>query len=277
MIHQVLQNYGLLDVENINNNNNDSQNNNNNNDNDKNVNIIDVKEEEISPIDIAPAAFDMPIKLNDDFVFPSMSVVNDSDIENGNENNDKQSRNKYLSSSSSSSQFNDEYDYSVTFTESTLGLELCPDKEGKNCIVGHCFSEIAKKCVDIGSLIIQINDMWVTGLSYDMIRDNIKQKAKKPPLTLTFRSKIHKQFNNNHDNEFNKNHNPKNRFIIVRRGYLKIKVIACIELKYSLTHVVINISDAQCSTHKESSTKHPEWNETLNFKNFNQNGKKKKV
>ena len=32
----------------------------------------------------------------------------------------------------------DEFDYDVTFTTSVLGLELYPDREGKNCIVGKC-------------------------------------------------------------------------------------------------------------------------------------------
>ena len=32
----------------------------------------------------------------------------------------------------------DEFDYDVTFTTSVLGLELYPDRDGKNCIVGKC-------------------------------------------------------------------------------------------------------------------------------------------
>merc|ERR1719385_451004 len=74
----------------------------------------------------------------------------------------------------------DEFDYDVTFTTSVLGLELYPDRDGKNCIVGKCLSKTSKKFVDPSSVIVAVNDVWVAGLSYDMVRDSIKQAAKCP-------------------------------------------------------------------------------------------------
>ncbi|ETO24171.1 hypothetical protein RFI_12989, partial [Reticulomyxa filosa] len=147
----------------------------------------------------------------------------------------------------------DEFDYEVVFTESVLGMELSPDPDGKNCIVTRCMSEIAKAHVDPGSLIISINDVWVAGLSYDAVRDTVKSAAKHPPLTITFREKVNRGGGGHHAEE---------------RGYLKVKVVAGIQLRHPGSYAVVQVGSARLSTHTVTRNEHPEWNEMITFKNF---------
>eukprot|EP01083_Nonionella_stella_P022201 61413_1 len=150
----------------------------------------------------------------------------------------------------------DEFDYDVTFTTSVLGLELYPDKEGKNCIVGKCLSKTSKKFVDPSSIIVAVNDVWVAGMSYDMVRDAIKQAAKYPPLKIQFRVKM-KDIGKKKDNAG-----------MNERGYLKVKVVAGVQLKHRASYCVVQVGNARLSTREVPRDEHPEWQEMLTFKNF---------
>jgi len=159
----------------------------------------------------------------------------------------------------------DEFDYDVTFTTSVLGLELYPGKDGKNCIVGKCLSKTSKKFVDPSSIIIAVNDMWVHNMSYDMVRDSVKQAAKYPPLKMQFRVKmkdIGKKKNNGGINE---------------RGYLKVKVVAGVQLKHRASYCVVQVGNARLSTQEVQRDEHPEWQDMLTFKNFRPDAGKKAI
>jgi len=155
----------------------------------------------------------------------------------------------------------DEFDYDVTFTTSVLGLELYPDRDGKNCIVGKCLSKTSKKFVDPSSMIVAVNDMWVAGMSYDMVRDAIKQAAKYPPLKIQFRVKM-----NNIGKNKERAMNGKEAFN--ERGYLKVKVVAGVQLKHRASYCVVQVGNARLSTREVQRDEHPEWQEMLTFKNF---------
>merc|ERR1712130_1063386 len=156
----------------------------------------------------------------------------------------------------------DEFDYDVTFTTSVLGLELYPGKDGKNCIVGKCLSKTSKKFVDPSSIIIAVNDMWVQNMSYDMVRDAIKQAAKYPPLKIQFRVKM-------------KDIGKKKNAGINERGYLKVKVVAGVQLKHRASYCVVQVGNARLSTQEVQRDEHPEWQEMLTFKNFRPDAGKK--
>merc|ERR1712228_398984 len=156
----------------------------------------------------------------------------------------------------------DEFDYDVTFTTSVLGLELYPDRDGKNCIVGKCLSKTSKKFVDPSSIIIAVNDMWVQNMSYDMVRDAIKQAAKYPPLKIQFRVKM-------------KDIGKKKNAGINERGYLKVKVVAVVQLKHRASYCVVQVGNARLSTQEVQRDEHPEWQEMLTFKNFRPDAGKK--
>eukprot|EP01084_Bolivina_argentea_P128599 227288_1 len=80
--------------------------------------------------------------------------------------------------------------YSVTFTESVLGLELFSDEDGLNCIVGRTVSTIAKQKVIPESEIVGVNDQWLACFSFADIRDTIKRATREPPLTVIFINKM---------------------------------------------------------------------------------------
>ncbi|ETO29827.1 hypothetical protein RFI_07294, partial [Reticulomyxa filosa] len=146
----------------------------------------------------------------------------------------------------------DAFDYEVVFTESVLGMELTPDADGNNCLVTRCIGNVAKQKVDPGSLILSINGVLVAGLSYDAVRDAIKAAAKNPPLTVTFRQKLvsHLSGNANFHSSLEND-----------RGYLKVKVVAGLQLKHPASYAVIQVGSARLSTHAVSRSEHPEWNE----------------
>ena len=158
----------------------------------------------------------------------------------------------------------DEFDYDVTFTTSVLGLELYPDRDGKNCIVGKCLSRTSKKFVDPSSIIVAVNDMWVAGMSYDMVRDAIKQAAKYPPLKIQFRVKMN-------------NIGKKKNLGMNERGYLKVKVVAGVQLKHRASYCVVQVGNARLSTREVPRDEHPEWQEMLTFKNFRPDKGKKAI
>jgi len=158
----------------------------------------------------------------------------------------------------------DEFDYDVTFTTSVLGLELYPDRDGKNCIVGKCLSKTSKKFVDPSSVIVAVNDMWVAGMSYDMVRDSIKQAARVPPLKIQFRVKMN-------------NIGKKKKGVVNERGYLKVKVVAGVQLKHRASYCVVQVGNARLSTREVPRDEHPEWQEMLTFKNFRPDAGKKAI
>mmetsp|Transcript_44418 Transcript_44418/g.54401 ORF Transcript_44418/g.54401 Transcript_44418/m.54401 type:complete len:562 (-) Transcript_44418:53-1738(-) len=165
----------------------------------------------------------------------------------------------------------DEFDYDVTFTSSVLGLELYPDKDGNNCVVGRCLSKTSKKHVDPGSIITKVNDVPVAGLSYDMVRDAVKTASKYPPLTLKFRIKMSNINKKDNDFGYGQQNNPN------ERGYLKIKVVAGVQLKHRASYCVVQVGSARLSTREVPRNEHPEWQEMLTFKNFRPDKGKKAI
>ena len=140
----------------------------------------------------------------------------------------------------------DQYDYDVEFTTSILGFELSPDTDGKNCIVGNCLTKTSKKFVERASIVVAVNDVLVHGGSYEMVLDAIRQAARYPPFKMKFR--------------------PGRKF--EERGYLKVKVVAGVELKQAASYCVVQIGNARLSTRDIQSDENPEWQEMLTFKNF---------
>lgn len=81
----------------------------------------------------------------------------------------------------------DEEDYTVTFTQTPLGLELYSNEDGFNCIVGRCVATFASQNVTPGSQIIQVDDKFLANLKFEEIRDAVKKAARNPPIDVTFR------------------------------------------------------------------------------------------
>ena len=164
----------------------------------------------------------------------------------------------------------DEFDYDVTFRTSQLGLVLHPDHDNRNCIVDKCLSKTTKAFVHPSSIIVAVNDVWVAGMTYDMILHAIKQAAKSPPLKIQFRVK---KMNNNMVNKNGKNNGKNGQ----ERGYLKIKVVAGVELRQRGSYCVIQVGNARLSTKEVHRHVNPAWQETLTFKNFRPDQGKKAI
>jgi hypothetical protein len=84
----------------------------------------------------------------------------------------------------------DEIDYIVVFPGPTLGLELFSDEHGFGCVVGRCVSPVSIQSVARSSHIVEVNDLWLGGQEFNVIRDAVKQAAMKPPLKIKFRIQI---------------------------------------------------------------------------------------
>eukprot|EP00483_Globobulimina_turgida_P001838 UN01840 len=108
--------------------------------------------------------------------------------------------------------------------------------------------------------------MWVAGMSYDMVRDAIKQAAKYPPLKMQFRVKM-KDIGKKKGGGGGMND----------RGYLKVKVVAGVQLKHRASYCVVQVGNARLSTREVPRNEHPEWQEMLTFKNFRPDQGKKAV
>lgn len=98
-----------------------------------------------------------------------------------------------------------------------------------------------------------------------MVRDAVKQGARHPPLKIMFRVKLNnvgkqkkKQFGN-------------------ERGYLKVKVVAGVQLKHRASYCVVQVGNARLSTREVQRNEHPEWQEMLTFKNFRPDNNKSAV
>ena len=130
--------------------------------------------------------------------------------------------------------------------------------------IDFVLSKTSKKFVDPSSIIVAVNGVWVAGMSYDMVRDAIKQAAKCPPLKMQFRVKM-----NNIGKK--KNIGPN------ERGYLKVKVVAGVQLKKRASYCVVQVGNARLSTREVPRDEHPEWQEMLTFKNFRPDEGKKGV
>eukprot|EP01084_Bolivina_argentea_P202568 346090_1 len=159
----------------------------------------------------------------------------------------------------------DSYEYDVTFYSKTLGLTLCPYKDGINCVVSRCNNNSISKTVEIGSIICAINGKNVFGLSFSKIREIIKHNMCSLPMCITFKSKVgkmnYKQINN-----------------VNERGLLQIKVVNCIQLERSASYVGIQVGNAYLTTKQIKNNCNPEWNEVLLFRNFRcDHGKKAKI
>eukprot|EP01084_Bolivina_argentea_P056421 103276_1 len=180
------------------------------------------------PQEEAPAAFSMPQQIPDDAIRP-----------------------RQMSQASPN-----HYEYDVVFVTQQLGLSLCAFKDGSNCIVKQCMNAFSASSVDQGSLVTSVNGKHVYGMSYHIIRDILKNNAKQPPMTVTFRARMDEK---NYQQEDNVN----------ERGLLQLKIVSCIELKHAANYVGIRVGGAFLTTKElKKNNHHPEWDEVMSFKNF---------
>lgn len=84
---------------------------------------------------------------------------------------------------------NDEFDYTVSFSELPLGFEIHPCPNYINCTVGKMLNPYTKRKLIKGSKIVAVNDMWVHGDSTRRITELVISEARQLPITITFRAK----------------------------------------------------------------------------------------
>ena len=119
----------------------------------------------------------------------------------------------------------DEFEYDVVFETRTIGIELRATEDQRNARVFRCVSETAKENVDANAVIVKINNESCVNLGYDNVKKKIIETAKFPPITLTFRIKMHQTSVGLND----------------RRGILKIKVVAAMQLKSRASYAQIEV------------------------------------
>jgi len=154
-----------------------------------------------------------------------------------------------------------EQDYEVVFTDNFLGLELkARDPEAKTgALVKKRHTDHAKSAVSKEAWVTSVNNRWVCGHPYEVIKKTLQNALQTPPVVLTFRAPIEKQYG------------PK------ERGLLLIRVVCALNLKSSANYCQVDVGETKLCTRSKSKSQNIEWQEKLAFKNFRPNLGKKAV